>query len=149
MRDGHMMVRSTLLAVAVLAVGGGPGALAQARADGRYPALLSCDKLPFTSGPVRDPFVLEITSGKASYSRKLTNADAPDASGSSEAGTGTLAGGRLSLTGRASWKGSSFDSRYVGEVNGQGGLMSGIQSWTYKGKSYDRRCQISVGNGRG
>lgn len=153
------MVRMTPLAAAAALACFGPPALGQGRAEGRYPALLSCDALPFTAGPLRDPFMLEISSGKAAYSRRLPAADAPDAAGGTETGTGTLAGGRLSLTGKGVGKGSgvgdgngraaSFESRYLGEVSGMGGLLTGIQSWTYRGRSYERRCQISVGNGRG
>ncbi|WP_375457631.1 hypothetical protein [uncultured Enterovirga sp.] len=145
----HEMSRIILVAAVVVELLVGADAQAQGRAEGSYPAVISCDKLPFTAGSVRDRFVLEITSGKAAYSRKLTSADGPDAAGGTETGTGRLSGGRLSLSGRAKTKSGSFEARYIGEVSGTGGLLTGIQTWTYRGQSYQRPCQISVGDGRG
>ncbi len=121
---------------------------AQTRADGRYPSTLSCDKLPFTAGPLRDSFAVEIAEGRATFSRKLAAGEAADAAGAVETGSGALAGGRLTLTGRMKAKAVSFESRYTGEVDGRGGLLIGVQTWSYKGQTYRRPCQLSIGNGR-
>ena len=124
-------------------------ARAQARADGQYPVVLFCDKLPFGTGTLRDTFTLAVAGGRATYTRKLTFADAPNAAGASETGSGTVSAGRLVLAARVKGKGFSYEARYAGEIAGQGGLLTGRQDWTYAGKASSRTCQMTVGNGRG
>ena len=122
---------------------------AQARADGQYPVVLFCDKLPFGAGTLRDTFTLTVAGGRATYTRGLTFADAPNAAGVTETGSGTVSGGRLVLAGRAKGKTFSYEARYAGEIAGQGGLLTGRQDWTYAGKASSRTCQMTIGNGRG
>lgn len=132
---------------ACLLAAGSPAA-AQGRADGVYPGLLACDALPFGRGAVRDPVSLTIANGEARYSRKLSGADGAAAAGKTESGSGKVTGGQLVLVGSARGNGFSYEARYAGTVDGRGGFLTGSQTWTYRGGSHRRGCQMSVGGGR-
>lgn len=134
--------------IALAATVAASAALGQTRADGAYPATIFCEQLPFTAGPARDRFSVEIAGGKARYTRKLTAADAPEVAGAVESGGGALAGRTLSIATRATGKAASFEARYSGEVDGRGGLLTGLQVWKQGGKTHNRRCQVTLGDGR-
>jgi hypothetical protein len=72
--------------------------------EGKYTALLNCDKLPFTKAPLtNEPITLTISNGKVSYSRTLYGYDRNTIVGK-EIGTGSIAAdGMIELVG--SWKG--------------------------------------------
>lgn len=124
-----MSRRATLATFLLLPAG---AALAQGRADGAYPATLLCEAGAGLPG-LRASLVVEIVAGKARYS-------VPTPAGP-ETGEGTLSAGTLVLTGRT----RRWQARYSGQVDGQGGLLTGRQT----APAGARACQLSLGNGRG
>ena len=109
------------------------GATHAQRADGTYPVTLACDAAG-ASGPVRASGTATIGDGRGSYEIRMGSGR--------ETGSGVLAGGKLSLTG----KGPGYEARYAGDVSGRGGFLSGIQTGA-GGKSFRRACQFILGGG--
>lgn len=123
--------------IAALALWAGvvmPGmASAQAAAEGTYPGTISCDPGPNARGAIRGQITVEISGGRAHYT-------APG-EGSPESGSGSMSGRQLVLTGQ----GRGYEARYIGEVGGQGGMLTGTRT----GSGSRRNCQVLLGNGRG
>ena len=126
-----------LKTIVVLAVWAGvvmPGtASAQAAAEGTYPGIISCDPGPNARGAMRGQITVEISGRQARY--------AVPGDGSPESGSGSMTGRQLVLTGQ----GRGYEARYVGEVGGQGGMLTGTRT----GSGSRRNCQVLLGNGRG
>ena len=124
----------TIAALAVWAGAAMPGpAFAQAAAEGTYPGTISCDPGPNARGAIRGQITVEISGRRARYT-------APS-EGSPESGSGSMTGRQLVLTGQ----GRGYEARYVGEVGGQGGMLTGTRT----GSGSWRNCQVLLGNGRG
>lgn len=126
---------STALAVAAAGFVTGlaaPEAVAQARADGNYPTILSCEAASGVPAS-RDTFTLTVAAGRASYSIA-----------GRETGDGAVSAGRLTLTGRGGGS-RPYEARYSGAIGGRGGLLVGVQT---RG-SARRACQMTIGDGRG
>lgn len=117
----------------ISSLAGSTTAFAQA-AEGSYPGMLFCEA-GAGSGAIRIPIIVEIARGRASYDIGTA--------GLREKGVGALAGSQLVLTGRGTGR-TPYEARYVGQVSGRGGLLTGTQS----GKGFSRSCQMSIGQGR-
>ena len=109
-----------------------PAAHAQ-RADGTYPVILACDAAG-GSGPVRASGTATIGGGRGSYEIRFGSGR--------ETGSGTLAGGKLSVAG----KGPGYEARYAGDVSGRGGFLTGYQTGA-GGRGSRRTCQMILGDG--
>jgi hypothetical protein len=119
-----------------------------AQADSTFPGMLFCE----ATGPLpaaRVPVSVSIDGTRASYSFPApSESGAP--SSANETGSGTLGANRqFVLTGAAGGRGFSYQARYAGELSGRGGLLTGTQTGKAGGKSFTRRCQMTLGNGRG
>ena len=109
------MVRGgrVVLAAAMTAIG---TPVAAQVLDATYRGTMVCDKLPFTSGQMREAIEVTIASGAARYTHvvRLRNA-AVEAT--AEQGTGTVNGPRIELQG--SWKSGSrqYEAKYSGSFD--------------------------------
>jgi hypothetical protein len=113
-------------------------------ADGTYRGALDCAQLPFTKGPQRVSLEVQVSSGRAGYSREVYNETRTAVVGT-ETGSGTVsADGTMSMSGN--WRGvrDSFSASYSGKLSASGGQLSGRQNWSYKGQSYARSCSITL-----
>ncbi len=113
--------------------------------DGQYKATLNCDKLPFTKASLtNEPVTLTISGGKVSYSRTLYGYDRNTVAGK-EVGSGNVAvDGMIVLNG--GWKGQrdSLKASYHGKLAGGSAELIGKHVMTYKGKTYDRACSMTI-----
>ena len=123
-------------------------ALQIAQADGSFPGSLFCE----ASGSIaaaRVPLTLTVEGGRAHFSFAAPS-KAGTPSSSSETGGGSVdPNRRIVLTGAVSGRGFTYQSRYVGELSGRGGLLVGSHTGKANGKSFSRRCQMTLGDGRG
>ena len=123
-----------------------PGA-ACAQMAGSVPGMLLCDGAPGMTA-ARVPVTITMAEDHITYAFA-----APGPSGQpsgKESGGGAFAPGRpVVLTGSARGAGFSYQARYSGDIAGRGGLLGGTQTGTADGHSFTRRCQMSLGNGRG
>ncbi len=97
----------------------------------------------------RIPVSVTFEAGQARYSFPAPS-PAGEPSGTPETGGGRLGQGReVVLTGTAKGRGVAYQARYAGAVSGRGGMLTGTQAGTAGGKSFTRRCQMTLGDGRG
>lgn len=109
-----------------------------------FPATLACDALPTRPDPMRAQGTLTVTGKTVRYSLQVRAADG--GSGTTETGNGMMSeNGRLSLNGSAKGTGG-YQTRYVGEIGGRGGRLTGEQTGTAQGKPFRRACQMIVGD---
>jgi hypothetical protein len=124
------------------------GRLQLAQADSTFPGTLFCEATG-AMAPVRVPLSVAIDGTRASYSFPAPS-ESGGSSGANEIGSGVLGANRqFVLSGAASGRGLSYQARYSGELSGRGGLLTGTQTGKAGGKSFIRRCQMTLGNGRG
>jgi hypothetical protein len=121
---------------------------ASAQAEGTFPGTLFCNA---TAGiaAARLPISLSLDGANPTYTFPAASPTG-QSSGAQEKGSGSLTAGRqLVLTGAAKGTGFSYQAHYSGDVNGRGGMLAGTQTGKVGSQSFTRRCQISLGNGRG
>jgi hypothetical protein len=130
-----------VLAAAMMAAMGTPAA-AQVL-DATYRGTMVCDKLPFTSGQMREAIEVTVSGGTARYSHvvRLRNA-AVEAT--AEQGTGTISGQKIELQGN--WKSGSrqYDAKYSGSFVRRSARLKGTQTWTDGGKTVARACTAAI-----
>jgi hypothetical protein len=111
--------------------------------DATYRGTMVCDKLPFTSGQMREAIEVKIAGGAARYSHvvRLRNA-AVEAE--AEQGTGTIDGQKIDLQG--AWKsgGRGYEAKYSGSFGRRSAKLKGTQSWTDGGKTVSRACAGAI-----
>ncbi|MBA2401286.1 MAG: hypothetical protein H0V72_21810 [Bradyrhizobium sp.] len=111
--------------------------------DATYRGTLVCDKLPFTSGKMREAIEVTITGGAARYSHVVRlRAGAVDAA--AEQGTGKIDGQKIDLQG--GWKGGSraYEAKYSGSFVRRSAKLKGTQTWTDGGKTVVRACAGAI-----
>jgi hypothetical protein len=130
-----------VLAAAMMTATGMPAA-AQVL-DATYRGTMVCDKLPFTSGQMREAIEVTVSGGTARYSHvvRLRNAAAEP---TAEQGTGTINGQKIELQGN--WKSGSrqYDAKYSGSFVRRSARLKGTQSWTDGGKTVTRACTAAI-----
>lgn len=130
-----------VLAAAVMIAMGTP--VAAQVLDATYRGTMVCDKLPFTSGQMREAIEVTISGGNARYTHvvRLRNA-AVEAT--AEQGTGTVDGAKIDLQG--SWKGGSrqYEAKYSGSFVRRGARLKGTQTWSDSGKTVTRACAGAI-----
>jgi hypothetical protein len=123
-------------------------ALHSTQAESTFPGTLFCEASG-TIAAVRVPVSVSIDGTRANYSFPAPS-ESGGASSATETGTGVLGANRqFVLSGAASGRGLSYQAHYAGELSGRGGLLTGTQTGKAGGKSFTRRCQMTLGNGRG
>ena len=111
--------------------------------DATYRGTMVCDKLPFTSGQMREAIEVTVSGGAARYSHvvRLRNA-AVEAT--AEQGTGTISGQKIDLQGN--WKSGSrqYEAKYSGSFVRRSAKLKGTQTWTDGGKTVTRACAGAI-----
>jgi hypothetical protein len=137
------MVRGgrAVLAAAMMAATGTP--VAGQVLDATYRGTMVCEKLPFTSGQMREAIEVTVSGNAARYTHvvRLRNA-AVEAT--AEQGTGTVSGTKIDLQG--GWKGGSqqYEAKYSGSFVRRSARLKGTQSWTDGGKTVTRACTGAI-----
>lgn len=130
-----------VLAAAMMAAMGTP--VAAQVLDATYRGTMVCDKLPFTSGQMREAIEVTISGGAARYTHvvRLRNA-AVEAT--AEQGTGTVNGAKIDLQG--SWKDGSrqYEAKYSGSFVRRSARLKGTQTWSDDGKTVTRACAGAI-----
>lgn len=137
--------------LAALAQGAPPSDAAPlrlAQAESTFPGTLFCEASG-TVAAVRVPVSVALDGPRARYSFAAPS-EAGTPSSTLETGSGALdSNRRLTLSGSASGRSVSYQARYAGDLSGRGGLLTGTQTGKAGGKTFTRRCQMTLGNGRG
>ena len=135
-RAGH-----AVLAAAMMTAMGTPAAAEVL--DATYRGTMVCDKLPFTSGQMREAIEVTISGGAARYTHvvRLRNA-AVEAM--AEQGTGALNGQKIELQG--TWKSGSrqYEAKYSGSFVRRSAKLRGTQTWTDGGNTVTRACAGAI-----
>ncbi len=88
-----------------------------------------CAKLPTTGDILRAPLDLTVHDGGVHFARPLFNLNGTRVLGS-ELGAGTIdRDGRVHLTSRWSYLGSTVQGDYSGTLTLEGGTLTGTQTW--------------------
>lgn len=132
-----MRVRNAVLAAAAMMALATPAA-AQVL-DATYRGTMLCDKLPFTNDKMREAIEVTISGGAARYSH-VVRLSKVDVEATSEQGTGTVDGPKISLQG--GWKAGSrsYEAKYSGSFVRRSATLKGVQTWTDGGKTVSRAC---------
>ena len=116
--------------------------------DGKWTGTINCAKLSFTKGPFKVPLEMKVEKGAATYIRDVYNKDGTQIVGTEE-GTGTIAGGKLTLT--ATWKSTqerprySYTASYSGTISAKSANLKGTQVWkSVDEKTENRACTIAL-----
>ena len=111
--------------------------------DATYRGTMVCDKLPFTSGKMREAIEVTISSGTARYSH-VVRLGKVAVEKAAEQGTGKIDGQKIDLQG--SWKGGnrSYEAKYSGSFVRRSAKLKGTQSWTDGGKTVTRACMGAI-----
>jgi hypothetical protein len=135
-RAGH-----AVLAAAMMTAMGTP--VAAEVLDATYRGTMVCDKLPFTSGQMREAIEVTIAGGAARYSHVVRLSDVA-VEAAAEQGTGTIAGQKIDLQG--SWKSGSreYQAKYSGSFVRRSAKLKGTQTWTDGGKTVIRTCTGAI-----
>jgi hypothetical protein len=137
------MVRGgrAVLAAAMMTATGTP--VAGQVLDATYRGTMVCEKLPFTSGQMREAIEVKISGDAARYTHvvRLRNV-AVEAT--AEQGTGTVSGQKIEIQGN--WKSGSrqYDAKYSGSFVRRSAKLKGTQTWTDGGKSFTRVCTGAI-----
>lgn len=111
--------------------------------DATYRGTMVCDKLPFTSGQMREAIEVTVSGSAARYTHvvRLRNAAAEP---TAEQGTGTINGTRIELQG--GWKSGSrqYEAKYSGSFVRRSARLKGTQTWTDGGKTVTRACAGAI-----
>ena len=137
------MVRTRQAAVLVAALMATMGTPAAAEVlDAVYRGTLMCDKLPFTSAPMREAIEVTIAGGVARYNHVVRLRDKP--SEMVEKGVGIVKGQNIELQG--SWKDDTrqYEAKYSGTFVRRSARLKGKQSWTDGAKSATRSCSGAI-----
>jgi hypothetical protein len=136
-----MRVRHAVLAAAMMAAMASPAA-AQVL-DATYRGTMLCDKLPFTNDRMREAIEVTISGGAARYSH-VVRLSKVDVEATTEQGTGTIDGQKISLQG--GWKGGnrSYEAKYSGSFVRRSATIKGTQTWTDGGKTITRACTGAI-----
>ena len=137
-RTGHV---TAILAAAMIAAMSAPAAAEVL--DAVYRGTLVCDRMPFTSGKMREAIAVTIAGGAAKYSHvvRLHNAAVESVA---EQGAGTLSGQNIDLQG--SWKGGAreYQAKYSGTFVRRSAKLKGTQTWAEGGKTMTRACSGAI-----
>src|SRR6187397_2343130 len=108
--------------------------------DAVYRGTLVCSKLPFFNTASREAFDITVTGTSARYAHVVRDVFEV----SSEAGSGTIDGQSILLTG--GWRGTrdSYEARYTGTFVRRSVNLKGTQTWTHDGKTYTRICSGAI-----
>jgi hypothetical protein len=116
--------------------------------DGKWTGTINCAKLSFTKGPFKVPMDMTVEKGAATYVRDVYNKDGTQVVGTEE-GTGTIDGGKLTLS--ATWKSTqerprySYTASYSGTISATAANLKGAQVWkSVDGKTENRACTIAL-----
>ena len=116
--------------------------------DGKWAGTINCAKLSFTKGPFKVPMEMKVEKGAATYIRDVYNKDGTQVVGTEE-GTGTIDGGKLTLT--ATWKSTqerprySYTASYSGTISAKSANLKGTQGWkSVDEKTENRACTIAL-----
>jgi hypothetical protein len=114
-------------------------ATAQVR-DAVYRGTLVCAKLPFFETAAREAFELTVDGTSARYTHVVREISEL----SVEAGSGTIDGQTIALTG--GWRGQreNYEARYTGNFVRRSFNLTGTQTWVHDGKTYTRKCSGSI-----
>lgn len=137
-----MVYAATLLAALALNAPPVRGAaqLHLAQAESTFPGSVFCEESG-SMAPLRAPVTVAITGRTAAYTVQTP--------GGAERGTGQLDTSRgIVLSGTAGGA-AGYQARYAGELGGRGGLLTGTHTGKTGGKAFTRRCQMTLGDGRG
>ena len=138
-----MMVRTRQAAALVAALMATMGTPAAAEVlDAVYRGTLMCDKLPFTSAPMREAIEVTIAGGVARYNHVVRLRDKP--SEMVEKGVGVVKGQNIDLQG--SWKDDTrqYEAKYSGTFVRRSAQLKGTQIWTDAGKTTTRNCSGAI-----
>jgi hypothetical protein len=147
--------RSALLFCAVLAVAALPAVASAASEPGKmtYTGTLDCTANAFMTAPLHAKITVIVSGMQATYSRDVFSPARKEIVGQ-ETGTGTLAtNGDVTLKGGWQSAGSSrssgqpawdIEGSYSGNLGTSGGSLSGKQTSTVNGQTYDRTCTIAL-----
>jgi len=116
--------------------------------EGKWTGTINCAKLSFTKGPFKVPMDMTVEKGAATYIRDVYNKDGTQVVGTEE-GTGTIDGGKLTLT--ATWKSTqerpryTYTASYLGTISAKSANLKGTQVWkSVDGKTEDCACTIAL-----
>ena len=116
--------------------------------DGKWTGTINCAKLSFTKGPFKVPMEMKVDKGAATYVRDVYNKDGTQVVGTEE-GSGTINGGKLTLT--ATWKSAqerprySYTASYSGTISAKAANLKGTQVWkSVDEKTENRACTIAL-----
>jgi hypothetical protein len=144
MQRMHILFVASIAACCLLQT---PAAVAE-DLDGKWTGIINCAKLSFTKGPFKVPMDMTVEKGAATYVRDVYNKDGTQVVGTEE-GTGTIDGGKLTLTG--TWKSTierprySYTASYSGTVSAKSANLKGTQVWkSVDGKTENRACTIAL-----
>ena len=111
--------------------------------DATYRGTMVCDKLPFTSGKMREAIEVTVSGSTARYSH-VVRLGKVAVEKSTEQGTGKIDGPKIDLQG--SWKGGSrsYEAKYGGSFVRRTAKLKGTQTWTDGGKTVTRACMGAI-----
>jgi hypothetical protein len=112
--------------------------------DGTYAGTLACPALP-GGAPLRTPFMLTVSGGRASHEREIRSPGAAGGqTGSYERGGGTVSpAGDVSLRG-ACQDSFTCDAEYRGQLTGGPIRLTGTQRWRTRERDVSRDCEIEL-----
>ena len=135
-RAGH-----AVLAAAMMTAMGTP--VAAEVLDATYRGTMVCEKLPFTSGQMREAIEVTISGSAARYNHvvRLRNAAVEAVS---EQGSGTIDGQKIDLQG--TWKSGDrqYEAKYSGSFVRRSAKLRGTQTWIDGGKTVTRACAGAI-----
>jgi DNA-binding winged helix-turn-helix (wHTH) protein len=113
--------------------------------DGAWQGAMTCDKLPFTTAPLVTHFGVNVSGGRASYSRRVLSPDLITIVGVEE-GAGTIdSSGAINLTG--GWAHEPhvrLTASYSGILGVHTAELHGSQLHTFRGQDFTRNCSIRL-----
>ena len=135
-RVGH-----AVLAAAMMTAMGTP--VAAEVLDATYRGTMVCDKLPFTTGKMREAIEVTIAGDAARYTH-VVRLHSTAVEAAAEQGTGKIDGQKIDLQG--SWKSGSreYAAKYSGSFVRRSATLKGTQTWTDGGKTIVRACAGAI-----
>ncbi len=116
--------------------------------DGPWYGAITCDKLPFTTGPLITHIGVNVSGGTPSYSRPVLSPDGSTVTGVEE-GAGTIdSRGTIKLMGGFAGKPADrlypFAASYSGVIAGRTAELRGTQVFDADGQELIRNCSIKL-----
>jgi hypothetical protein len=135
-------ISAAILIAGALSVSSAMPAAAQVR-DATYRGTLICSTLPFLKGHLRAAMTVNIKGNSAEYTQPVVNPEKGTQLGT-EAGSGTVEGSNIKLSG--AWRGApnSYEASYTGTFVRRAARIAGTQTWTHEGKTYKRTCSGAI-----